>query len=720
MPKTNVIMKKIYFLVVGGMLLSLSAFSQSKLSAYSRAVLSEKIENIDRRVPLRNLDNRQYIDVFIEVADASQLDALQAAGAIIGVVTDKYITAQIPLDAVEAVEAVDNVRLIDVARRVRLKNDKARSATNHNLTLSGNNGELSTNYDGSGVIVGNVDTGVDFNHPAFKTSDGTTRFIAAYLPSNNNGEKLSGRCFDYSSGTFNESTLPGSFFLTNSAIKSLTTDYSSESHGSHTLGTLGGYYSGNNYSGFAQKADLYSCATADLTTVNIVNGIAYAFDEGTRRNQPVVMSVSLGDNLGSHDSSLIDAYMIDQLSGPGKIVVIAAGNEGGDKLHLQSNFADGEPVKTFVTDYYETTSIDSYLDVWDYSNDGLQVTFSVVNKSGNTVYATSSTCSKSKDYVKASLGNYFSGTLVLNYDYNEETGWSNVSVIIDGSLKSSSYYLCMTIDAPQGSDVHAWTDTYSWLKNLGVKGFTAGDSNYSINSMACGYRSISVGSFVTRYSSGSEVGEVSSFSSYGPTIDGRQAPQVLAPGESLISALNSYDKSSSSSAASATVNGRTYKWGAMAGTSMATPAAAGIIAAWMQADPLMSPEDVKEVLAATCVIDNAIASTDPNKVGYGKIDSYNGLLEVLRKSSVRCELEARRPLMIYPNPSNGRFSVFAPSEPSVSITVCNLNGAVVASKHVENTMDTIECDFSNCLASGTYIVTVTGNQTRYTSKLVVK
>ena len=83
MPKTNVIMKKIYFLVVGGMLLSLSAFSQSKLSAYSRAVLSEKIENIDRRVPLRNLDNRQYIDVFIEVADASQLDALQAAGAII-------------------------------------------------------------------------------------------------------------------------------------------------------------------------------------------------------------------------------------------------------------------------------------------------------------------------------------------------------------------------------------------------------------------------------------------------------------------------------------------------------------------------------------------------------------------------------------------------------------------------------------------------------------
>ena len=35
-------------------------------------------------------------------------------------------------------------------------------------------------------------------------------------------------------------------------------------------------------------------------------------------------------------------------------------------------------------------------------------------------------------------------------------------------------------------------------------------------------------------------------------------------------------------------------------------------------------------------------------------------------------------------------------------------------------MDTIECDFSNCLASGTYIVTVTGNQTRYTSKLVVK
>lgn len=89
-------------------------------------------------------------------------------------------------------------------------------------------------------------------------------------------------------------------------------------------------------------------------------------------------------------------------------------------------------------------------------------------------------------------------------------------------------------------------------------------------------------------------------SSRGPASDGRVKPDVTAPGGMIFSAVSSYSdyykESSANTVARATINGKSYYWGQMTGTSQASPFVAGVIATWLEANPELSPEDIQLIL----------------------------------------------------------------------------------------------------------------------------
>lgn len=86
---------------------------------------------------------------------------------------------------------------------------------------------------------------------------------------------------------------------------------------------------------------------------------------------------------------------------------------------------------------------------------------------------------------------------------------------------------------------------------------------------------------------------VSFFSSRGPTADGRRKPDVVAPGEQILSAYNSYNKK-------AAVVSDLYV--EMSGTSMAAPHVSGILAAFlcMRREFIGYPDRVKALLVRNC------------------------------------------------------------------------------------------------------------------------
>ena len=132
-------------------------------------------------------------------------------------------------------------------------------------------------------------------------------------------------------------------------------------------------------------------------------------------------------------------------------------------------------------------------------------------------------------------------------------------------------------------------------------------------------------------------GERGSFSSVGPTFDGRSKPDVMAPGANVISAMSSYymqENTATTLVSSHEFEGRTYGWAVEGGTSMSTPAVAGIVALWLQANPQLSPDEVLGVMSRTCRPCGNYGADTPNYCGMGAIDAYAGLLDVLGLTGV--------------------------------------------------------------------------------------
>ena len=220
--------------------------------------------------------------------------------------------------------------------------------------------ENSLGLTGDGVIVGIIDTGIDYTHPAFLKSDGTTRLLSFWDQTVNGvpPEEFSiGN--EYSSEEINTALKNKNPF----AIIPLP-DISG--HGTAVAGIAAG--SSAMYTGAAPKADIIAVRVSsgrdDFTrSASLMRGVRYITEKARLYGKPAAINISFGMNRGSHrGNSLFEEYL-DAMSTVWKVsVIVPTGNEGGSGHHYSGRLFSGE---TKTIDIFTAAGINGfYISLW--------------------------------------------------------------------------------------------------------------------------------------------------------------------------------------------------------------------------------------------------------------------------------------------------------------------------------------------------------------------
>ena len=615
-------------------------------------------------------------------------------------------TVRIGMSRIARIAEADGVEYVQVTAAPQPMLDVARAEAGvdmvHNAT------SLEQPYTGKGVIVGIVDAGFDYTHAAFRNpTDGSLRIK---------------RIWEQKNSTFEGAKAPEKYGYgieldTPELISKAMGDNSENSHGTHVAGIATGSdpYKTGAYRGNAPEAeivlvavDLESCTSADIS-----NAIAYIYDYADAADMPCVVNLSLGNQQGPHDGTSTFDTMADAMQGPGRLIVGAAGNHRADKFHIAHSFtsADDTPLRTFVT-YKTAPSTVNYggdIEIWGEPGTDFTVdisAYSLFNKKD----VVTATAYPNDGVTDIELARYTTGKWTVASETSPLNGKPHVTLSSAITSIRTNHAIAITVTPKSGGKIDIWADnTRLGLDSKDEEGFTApGESSTIAEIAGTAKRILTVGAYTTRneYTANGThgtlnetIGDISSFSSYGPTADGRMKPEISAPGCFIISAVSSNDASGTIMQADNNDSWeRTNLYGYMQGTSMSAPFVTGIVATWLQAYPQLTPEQLREVMRSTARKDTFTGNLEEgdNDWGYGKVDAYNGLKQCISIATAGCEtLEM---------PFNGTITVKGDimsiafnSATHASMTITTLSGHKVMSKTL-----------GLCLAGGSENITLAG------------
>lgn len=555
-------------------------------------------------------------------------------------------TVRLTLDALQRLAKQQGVEYIQITSGATQMLNLARQEAGTDLIHKGT--DLPKAYTGEGVVVGVVDAGFDYMHAAFRRpADGALRIK---------------RVWEQRATTLDGASAPAKYgygieLNTPELIEKAQGDSDSNSHGTHvaTIAAGSDAYKDGAYVGNAPDADIVLVAL-DLnasTNADISNAVQYIFDYADEVGKPCVVNLSLGNQDGPHDGTSTFDTMTDAMQGPGRLIVGAAGNHRTDAFHIDHTFAtaDAAPLRTFVK--YKVAPSNSVsggtIEIW--GEKGVDFTVDIAAYSTfNKKDARSTTVYPAEGVTDVDFGKYATGTWKVASEVSPLNGKPHV--VLTSALTSirNNYAIALTVTPKTAGRVNIWSDnTYLALESRDIEGFSAPDA---ASSTLCeiggtGKRILTVGSYTTRneYTTNSgqqatlqeTVGDLSSFSSYGPTVDGRMKPNITAPGCFIISAVSNNDASGNLMYAEYNENfGRYNQYGYMQGTSMASPFVAGIVATWLQAYPQLTPEQLHEIVQNTARKDNFTATAPDSNWGYGKINALDGLRQCIEKQETGC------------------------------------------------------------------------------------
>jgi subtilisin family serine protease len=412
---------------------------------------------------------------------------------------------------------------------------------------------------GQGVIVVVIDTGIDYQHPAFRNSDGSTRILTIWDQTQQEGTPPDTFTFgtEYSRETINTA-------LNSEDPLSIVPTTDTNGHGTAIASVIAGTPNIlETFSGVVPQSDLVIVKLKEakqnlkkfyfipddalcFQESDLMLGFRYSLTIQERFNRPVVTCFAVGSSQGGHDGrGALSGYLNDLLLQPGIGISVSAGNEGNSQRHYFNS--------TLLEPYYNDFELrigenDKMfgLEIWSYSLARLSIDISSPNReSTQQVYPAIGDC-RTFNFVFSPTTLY-----VNNYMFEEETGDQMILVRFQNTTPGIWRIRIRSVDNEPLS-FHAWLPADNLISDQTF--FLNSSPDTTITAPGNGRRQLTV----TAYNqiNNSILGE----SSRGYTRIGLVKPDIAAPGYQLTCA----------------VPGGGY--GSVTGTGAAAAHAAGIIA----------------------------------------------------------------------------------------------------------------------------------------------
>jgi subtilisin family serine protease len=530
-------------------------------------------------------------EVFIKLADAgAKLPASVEVHSRIGDV----VTAVVPLDAIAALTASSDVHFIELTRPAHTMAGGVGldGAAEVGATLLQAKGAGAEELDGSGVVVGMVDSGIDIYHPTFIDIDQQgverTRIEAIWAQTmRRRASEQSPAAWPYGV-EYSRADIESDFKSGHPHSVVRHRDNRDDHHGTTTASLA----CGNGRSapgsavtprqGVAPKATIAVVATVETSSrplgdlKRVADGIAYLFERAGKR--PCVVNVSMGDGLGPHDGTTLVERAIDQLTrAKNRAVVVAAGNSNNIKKHTAGTVSRRSKFQSDFT-VPGVQNDGETIQIWYEGKHGLDVCLRAPG-SQSTPIVKAGTGTHKKPIV---LGNT---VVVITSVLDDRRNGKNVIEIMISPAAASSmvdegiWQITLINRNEHGIRFDAWI-AQDIDPTWGVNFADAIEDDCTLTTPSTAAGALTVGAHRARTGGGTEIWPDSG---WGPTRSGLRKPDIVAPGVNLGAAYvhGQYKLSEGTSVATALASGcvaLVLQYAALSGTRLTVRKVGGVLA----------------------------------------------------------------------------------------------------------------------------------------------
>lgn len=441
---------------------------------------------------------------------------------------------------------------------------------------------------GRGIVIGIIDWGCDFAHPNFRREDGATRLLALWDQTNDRSPKKPlpygyGRV--YSQEEIDRALQTPAPYATLGYHPAQGDPYNEGAHGTHVMDIAAGNgRAGKMPLGIAPEAELvFVHLSAGGTTglanlgdsVRILEAIDFVAQIAGPR--PIVINMSVGRTGGSHTGDSLVEQGIDAFlnEAPARALVQSTGNYYRSNIHAAGRLQPGQ-TRALTWQIERADLTPNEMEIWYSGRDVFSVEIQPPNSAQKFRAALGESCRIKMDGREA--GRLYHRT------YDPNNGDHHVNVFLDAAATPGVWQVHLIGEDIVDGRYHAWVERDLACRQCQSRFDPQEAVALTTTGTICnGLRNIAVGA----YDAHAAEFNIADFSSSGPTRDGRQKPDLLAPGVDIEAARS----------APAQPNSIVPLLARKSGTSMAAPHVTGTIALMFEAAEKPLPiQDTRRLL----------------------------------------------------------------------------------------------------------------------------